>query len=69
MASGIPFGLGAFIVFVRLPFFLVKTRDFLLTLPSKLSSIMYLVQSYGAGAAASGKFLSVCLKHIVWDSL
>ena len=62
MASGIPFGLGAFVLFVSIPFPLVKTGRFLLSsLSSKLSSIVYLLESYGAGAAASGKFPSFIL--------
>ncbi|KAF3395222.1 Polyamine transporter 4 [Talaromyces pinophilus] len=40
VASGIPFGLGAFVLFVGL-------------FPLKLSSIIYLVEAYGAAAAAS----------------
>jgi hypothetical protein len=62
MASGIPFGLGAFVLFVSTPFSLMKTGCFLLSpLFSKLSSIVYLLESYGAGAAASGKFPSFVL--------
>ena len=66
VASGIPFGLGAFVLFVSILFSLAKTSSFLLiALSPKLSSISYLIESYGAGAAASGKPPSFCFKCII----
>ncbi|CAK7203188.1 hypothetical protein SEUCBS139899_005919 [Sporothrix eucalyptigena] len=44
-ASGIPFGLGAFVLF--------------------LSSIIYLVESYGAGAAASALAANGCIRYLL----
>ena len=64
MASGIPFGLGSFVLFVSILFSPVKIEGFILSpLSLKLSSIVYLIETYGAGAAASGKFPS--FKHLV----
>ena len=42
----------------------LKMKGFLMGLLSpKLSSMIYLIESYGAGAAASGKFLSYILSR------
>lgn len=66
MAAGIPFGLGAFVLFVSIAFILCCEDKMFLTdsMPSQLSSIVYLVQSYGAEAAASGKCLPCSLFEV-----
>jgi hypothetical protein len=62
VASGIPFGLGAFVLFVGVlssGLCLYDNQTFLTSsFRLKLSSIIYLVETYGAEAAASGKFSS-----------
>lgn len=56
MASGIPFGLGTFMVFVSSSFVHEQAMEFVLIFV-KLSSISYLLAAYGAGVAASGKLV------------
>jgi hypothetical protein len=69
VASGIPFGLGSFVLFVSISASLVKTGSFLQgSFFSKLSSISYLVDSYGAAASASGRSFGFFFLFVVYTS-
>lgn len=57
VCAGIPFGIGAFSVFVILPFAQTSSTG-VTDIFSQLSTIAYLVDVYQAEAAASGKLVS-----------
>lgn len=66
-ASGIPFGIGAFVLFVSShPLSRLHKIELLLMLLSlQLSSIMYLVESYGASASASALAANGSIRYLL----